>query len=134
MFGVLCAGVGFAAGLFVAAGARGDGWGLMLFAAPAAAFLSGAGAWWALVAQSGKGSGWRGAAAGALAGVVAHPLCWVFQLTASGEWPGSKSLLALVTVMTAVSLLVAGWLTVLVGAAMGWGLATAGARSEQGRS
>ena len=119
-FGGLCAGVGLAVGGLLALGAPGAGWGWFLVFAPVAAFISGVGAWWALAERGGGPSGGRGALAGAVAGLVAHPVCWALLLRPLGVADNGTPLAAALLKLWFISLVVLGWFTVLAGALAGW--------------
>ena len=109
--------------------AVGQGWrGFIPFAA-FAAFAVGAVAWRWISPLKLR---WSGAVAGAVAGLASHPLAWYAFIVAA--WvSGAKSSLSEPTVnpleavpaalfFTAWSWLFTGWLTVPIGAALGYGL------------
>lgn len=135
VFGVLCAGVGLLAGLYFGLDATGEGWEWLALAAPLAAFLSGAALWRLLPERNPRQRRGWGALAGALAGLVSHYFTWYLQFLAAnvcfwltggctgslGE-PPADPLTALLGAagLTFFSLFVVGWLTVPIGAGLGW--------------
>ncbi len=123
VFGALCACAGIAAGGFVALGSRDLAWNHFLLAAPLGAFLSGMGAWWWVAARAREVSGGRGALAGALAGCVSHPLSWGLLFLLLDTTDGAPVKAESVVVLSLMSLVVIGWLTVPLGALLGWGVA-----------
>jgi len=58
----------------------GEDWYTMLYAAPLATFLSGVFSWGILVIVSKRVTLWKGVGAGALIGLIAHPLTWYFGM------------------------------------------------------
>lgn len=104
-------------------GAVGSGWRWMIATSAIAALLVGALAWRLLADRI------RGWIVGAIVGVTAHPVAWWLLIV--GQWlGGARSSLGERTlgplegvvgalVMSLWSLLLAGWLTVPVGAAIG---------------
>jgi len=134
VFGALCAVVGLVIGMIVSLGAAGDGYRWFFVAATVAAFVSGAALWRVLPERFPRRRPAWGALAGALAGVVSHYLTWYlgflvanlcFWLTGGctgslGEPPANLGLaFAGAAGLTFFSLLVVGWLTAPIGAALG---------------
>jgi hypothetical protein len=131
--GLICALVGGLAGLWVTTTATGDGYGVFIIAAPIAAFLTGMFSWWLLVARPGRRSLLRGAAAGTLAALLGHFLCWYLILVGAYVWyqlggpwnaiggPPGNPLVAIAAAGAygAFSLLFIGWVTVPCGALLG---------------
>lgn len=109
-------------------GAVGD-WQEMLYAAPVAAFLSGVLGWGLLVNTGRRVTLLKGAGAGALIGLISHPLTWygaILYLYVSGARNslGEPTLNPLAgvwasLVYSSLSLLFVGWLTVPIGATLG---------------
>lgn len=120
--------VGWACSMWFLSGASGD-WKVMLYAAPAAAFLSGAFFWWLLVIRPERPAWSRGVTAGALAGLAAHPLAWylaslAFYLAGVKGSLGEETIdpingLWASLVYSLLSLVGLGWLTVPAGALAG---------------
>ena len=133
-FGLLCALVGSLVAVLILILVEGEGHWMLLFAAPAAAFVCGASLWRILPERtSGRRAAW-GACAGALAGVVSHYVAWYVQYlgmnlcfwlsggcTSSLGEPPANPLEALAgsAGLTFFSLLVVGWLTLPIGAVLG---------------
>lgn len=120
--------VGWACSMWFVGDAIGD-WRVMLYAAPAAAFLSGAFFWWPLVIRPERPTWLRGMTAGALTGLAVHPLAWylailAFYLAGVRSSLGEETLDPLTglwasLVYSLLSLVGLGWLTVPVGALVG---------------
>jgi hypothetical protein len=147
--GALCAAVGvFTAGLVLFT-ATGAGYEWLLVAAPTAAFLSGSILWWLLMERPDRTGTARGVLTGALAGTVAHYVCWLLLILASsachaitggctdslGEAP-MPALYAVpaAAVYSAVSLVFYGWLTIPAGGLLGGLLATARRQSMRAQA
>ena len=107
----------------------GEDWYTMLYAAPLAAFLSGFFGWGILVIVSKRVTLWKGVGAGALIGLIAHPLTWYFAILFF-YFSGARSSLGEPTLnpveglwasllYSLLSWLFVGWLTVPIGAAIG---------------
>ncbi len=129
-----CSGVGLACAALIVGSASGDGYEPFLFAAPAAAFATAALFWWWLLDRPANYTRARGAMAGALAGAVAHYMCWLMlmlgasayhaltgELTGSlGDSPmGPLDAFWMAAVYSLFSLYICGWLTVPAGAIIG---------------
>jgi hypothetical protein len=80
LMGALCAPVGIAVGLFIAATATGAGYGTFWAWAGLAAFVTAAGTWWLIVEWHARHTVLRGMMAGFLAGILAHPVTWYLVL------------------------------------------------------
>lgn len=133
--------VAAAAAVFAAAGALatlpfvlasespGDSASMLVPAATVSAGLLGAMMWRLVVV--GGGPGWRGAAAGALTGLGAHPLMWaILGLGVGAEVGMPAGDLATGTVASAMffsvfSMVIYGPFTAALGALVGWGLGRA---------
>jgi hypothetical protein len=110
----------------------GDWWPLVV-ASGVAAFAVSFVVWRLLCGSGHPVSGRRGALAGALTGLLAHPVAWYLALvwnyllghtSSLGDTPsGPLESLAGCLVMTFWSLLIVGWLTVPAGAVVGFLLA-----------
>lgn len=114
--------------LFVSASS--EGWWKLIPAASLAAAISGAACIRLLLVGKTSRRVLRGAVAGALAGALSHPLAWsLFMLglrlvdPSFAADPGPDHWLSGIVIFTISSLVVAGWLTVPVGAALGARLA-----------
>lgn len=139
IMGSLCAAVGLVAGLFVSIIATGEGYRLFPVFAAAAAFFTSAISWYAIAGNQKRSFLLlRGTIAGAVSGLISHPVCWYLQIIALnicywlfgtcksslGEPPVNlvhgiwHSL-----VLSAFSLLFMGWYTILLGSAIGFALA-----------
>lgn len=134
-FGALCAGVGLLFGIFVFLQAEGEGYQWFVVAAALAAFVSGAALWRVLPERVLHHRLRWGAVAGALAGLVSHYLTWYLQYLGAilcywltggctgslGDSPANP-LVALVGAagFSFFSLIALGWLTVPIGAVLGW--------------
>ncbi len=130
--------LGLVGGLIVWGMATGSGYQFFPLSAGLAAFGTTAGLWWLLVDRRDSHNLWAGALAGGLSGGVAHYVNWYLQIVAAnmcyiltggcvgslGE-PPIDLLHGLwgAAVLSLVSLLLVGWLTVAVGAIIGawWG-------------
>jgi hypothetical protein len=139
-FGFLCGLVGsLVALLLLIPDLEADGWVLLLFAAPAAGFVSGTALWRMLPERAPRRRLAAGTLAGAIAGVVSHYLTWYLgflamnlcywftgSCTSSLGEPPANLLQALTgaAAFTFFSLAVIGWLTLPVGAAIGFVFAT----------
>lgn len=110
-----------------------EDWQALTFAAPAAAFLLGVALWRLLVLHY-TGRLWlRGAIAGGLTGLLAHPLAWYlaslyFFFSGASSSLGEPALNPLEAIPASLlyallSLLAAGWITVPLGALVGLALA-----------
>jgi hypothetical protein len=129
--GVLC-------GLFVLSctspQTRGEGWGEFPLHAGAAFFLTSFVVWWALVARPGKPGVGRGAIAGLVSGLLAHPVTWYLLICVNwalallnlraGPSGGDDPLNPLTGLLGALvfslgSLLLLGWVTIPAGALVG---------------
>lgn len=134
LMGALCGAVGILVGLWVSLTATGAGYERFPVYAFLAAFAGGAGLWWFVLARQGRYSLRRGAAAGALAGLVSHYFCWYllildnnlcfWLLGGCGSSLGEPPIDPLnglwgAAVFTLGSLLFFGWLTVPAGALIG---------------
>jgi hypothetical protein len=135
-----CSGVGLATAAWIVGSASGDGYEPFLFAAPAAAFATAAVSWWWLLDRPANYTLARGAMAGALAGAVAHYLCWLLLMLGAsayhaltggftgslGDSPiGPLDALWMAAVYSLLSLYICGWLTVPAGAMIGAAVAHA---------
>jgi hypothetical protein len=119
---------GWVCSLWFLSNAIGD-WRVMLYAAPAAAFLGGAFFWWLLVMRPERPRWVRGMIAGALTGLAAHPLAWylailVFYVAGVRDSLGQETLDPLTglwasLVYSLLSWVGLGWLTVPIGALVG---------------
>ncbi len=126
--GLAFAVAGWACSLWFLKEALGD-WRVMLYAAPASAFLSGVFFWWLLVIRPERPTWGRGMIAGALTGLAAHPLAWylailIFYVAGVRDSLGQATLdpltgLAASGVYSLLSWVGLGWLTVPVGALVG---------------
>jgi hypothetical protein len=132
---MLCAAGGLLAGTLASREATNKSWELLPLAALVAALLTGA-AVWRLLVQRAPGPGrWRPLLAGALTGAAAHYTCWYLLflsanvctlfsdacLSSLGERPlDPLNALWGSAVFSAVSLAFFGWLTVPLGALLGW--------------
>lgn len=129
-----CGLAGLAVGLVVRQIATADDYDIFPVYAVLAAALTGAGLWWLLVARRGLYRPVRGMLTGALAGIVAHYVCWYLAILAHNAcywlWGGCRGSLgeppvdplaglAAAAMLTLGSLLLFGWLTVLLGAVIG---------------
>ena len=129
-----CAAAGLLIGLWVAGQAVAGDYAVFPLYATLAAVLAGGGLWWLLVARKGRYGLVRGIAVGALAGIVAHPLCWYLAILGQNAcywlWDGCRSSLneppvdplngLWAAVLLALgSLLFFGWLTLPLGALLG---------------
>jgi hypothetical protein len=113
--------------------AVGEGWRWMVPSSGASAFVVGALVWWALIARRSSPRPARGAACGALVGVLSHPIAWYLVLvvhwlgdarSSLGEPPADPFTAVLGAATFSVwSLLLTGWLTVPVATLVGWLLA-----------
>lgn len=145
--GLLCAAVGALTGLWISITAIGDGYGVFIVAAPLAAFLSGCFFWWLLVLRRGRLHRVVPAlAAGSLAAVFGHFLCWYLLLSGSFVWsrisgqahpPGWAPVNPLQAVpaaglYAAISLVFYGWVTIPAGALIGLLLALVQRRRNGG--
>lgn len=110
----------------------------LLLPAPASAFATGTLIWWLMQPNAGPMSKVRGAIAGGLTGAIAHLPFWMFVTLVSAVCPepdGCRWLdvdlielmqkLPAALFLSLASLIVVGWLTVPVGAAIGTRLAAA---------
>jgi hypothetical protein len=142
--GALCAAVGALTAALVLASATGAGYAWLLVAAPAAAFVSGKLLWWLLMERGDRSGTARGVLTGAIAGTVAHYLCWYLLIGASfachaitGGCMGSLGdapidplrALPAAALYSGISLVFYGWLTIPAGGLLGGLLATARRRS-----
>lgn len=101
----------------------------ILFAAPLASAVLGPSLWWGAIIKPGRLSVRRGIAVGALIGFIAHPVVWYIALvlaflTRQPTVAGAQVTNPLLDLLTAlslatISLIFAGWLTVLIGGAVG---------------
>ena len=101
---------------------------MMAFALTATA-LAGAAAWRLIVATP-ESSSVRGAFAGLVAGIVAHPLCWFLLLVFQTVWDPNLRRQSLTNIffnvvfmtllMTISSLGLVGWITAPIGATLGY--------------
>jgi hypothetical protein len=105
---------------------EGMGWGLMVGLAPLSAFLMGCFFWWLLVSRGNRATPGRGAAAGFVASLLAHPLAWLllYFCAAAGVRTSSDTLpqtglLPTLAALALASWLGAGWVLVPLGAAVG---------------
>jgi hypothetical protein len=137
--GALCAAVGALTAVLVLASATGAGYEWLLVAAPAAAFVCGATLWWLIMERRGRSGTARGVLTGAIAGAVAHYLCWLLLIWASsachaitggctdslGQAPMSPlHAIPAAAVYSGFSLVFYGWLTIPAGGLIGGLLAT----------
>jgi hypothetical protein len=135
-----CAGVGLAIAAWIVVNVSGDDYAPFLFAAPAAAFATAALFWWWLLDRPANYTRARGAVAGALAGAVAHYLCWLMLMLGTsayhaltggftgslGDAPmGPLDAFWMAAVYSLLSLYICGWLTVPAGAIIGAAVAHA---------
>lgn len=112
---------------------RGGGWVEFPLYSTSAAFLTSLGMWWLIVSGPGRPGFWRGAVAGFLSGLLAHPVTWhlfictnylfVHTLRPEGS-AGGESLnplngLLAVPWLSFWSLLIMGWFTIPAGAFIG---------------
>lgn len=148
VFGLLCAGVGLLLGILVFRGAEGEGYEWFPVAATLAAFVCGAVLWHFLPERIPRRRLVWGTLAGALAGLVSHYFAWYFQYVGSnvcfwltggctsslGE-PPANLLMALVGAagLTFFSLIVVGWLTVPIGAVLGFAFGFASKTAHENR-
>jgi hypothetical protein len=119
--------------LIVSTRGRVEDWWPLVVASGLAAFAVSLLLWRLLCATSRPVSGRRGALAGALTGLFAHPLAWYLALiwnylsgqtsSLGDKHAGPLDGLAVSLIMTFWSLLLAGWLTVAAGAVVGFLLA-----------
>jgi hypothetical protein len=129
-----CAGIGLATAILIVYTATGDGYAGFLLASPIAAFATAALFWWWLLDRPAIHTKTRGAIAGALAGAVAHYVCWLLLLLGAsachaalgactnslGDGPmGPVDALWAAALYSLFSLLFFGWLTVPAGALAG---------------
>jgi hypothetical protein len=129
-----CAGIGLATTVSIVSTATGDGYAVFLLAAPIAAFATAALFWWWLLDRPSIHTKTRGAIAGALAGAVAHYVCWLLLMLGAsachavlgacadslGDVPmGPVDALWAAGLYSLFSLLLFGWLTVPAGAMAG---------------
>ncbi len=142
IMGMCCMPVGLAMGIYVMRGSLGSDYGAFVFAAPVAAFLSGTLCWWAVVARRADARRWRAVMAGALAAGLGHWLCWYLLFVHAYVWnaitgappavsgPIVNPLMAVAGsgLYALLSLYFFGWITVPVGALIGWGLAQLNSR------
>ncbi len=131
---------GASSAVFVLWYARGTGWWLIPVGATLSAFLCGVFSWRVFSSRNGDISYLRAGLAGALAGVVSHPVTWylaillslVTGVTGYGEMrvlgPGDGLWASLV--FSFWSLLLAGWITVPLGAVTGIGVLWAHRRRQ----
>jgi hypothetical protein len=137
-FGLLCALVGLAVGGYAVHSAIGDGWQRLPMCAALAAFLTGFGLWYRLVERcgaTGRRPGLRaGLVTGGAAGALAHYPCWYLMILSANLdylWFGTTSSLgeppmnpvqglAGAAVFGAWSVFLLGWVTIPVGALLGW--------------
>lgn len=103
------------------------------YLAAVAALLVGGGCWWFVVERPRRPTRARGALTGTVVGVLTHPLLWLFVFvyrdpSTAAELSGVGNTVLLLTYF---SLLVAGWLTVGVGVAVGLALSTARRRTAE---
>ena len=138
VMGALCCPLGILIGVFVAFLAEGDGYRLFPVYGGGAAFITAAFFWWLIVLRRDAYRRIPGAVAGALSSIVAHYICWYFQVISAnvcfwifggcrssfGEPPvdllgGLLGALGL----TFFSLLFWGWITAPLGALIGFLLA-----------
>jgi hypothetical protein len=146
IMGVLCALVGTGTAIAIYSTSTGAGHEWFLLAAPSAAFLTGAFLWWLLLARKGLYGTARGALAGAVAGALAHWVCWMFMLIGSnlcnaitggctgslGDAPmGLLEAIPATLLFSGFSLLFFGWITVPAGALIGGLLARSQSKSAQ---
>jgi len=121
--GVIFGIIAFAYAFAILRNAQGEGWEKFPGCAGVAASLAGVAAWWTILARPSTHSIGRGLGAGALVGIISHPLAWyVFILTyyLSGTKDAMDPLQALwgAVVFSLFSWCVA-WLTVPLAAGAG---------------
>lgn len=141
-----CAGVGLACAAWIVGNASGDGYEPFLLAAPAAAFATAALFWWWLLDRPAIFTRARGAVAGALAGTVAHYVCWLMLMLGAsayhaltggyagslGDAPiGPLNAIWMAAVYSLFSLYICGWLTAPAGAIIGAAVAHARNRGQR---
>ena len=123
-FGIL----GFACAFAIFQNAQGEGWEAFPECAGVAASLTGFLSWWALLARPCAYSLRRGLLAGALVGLLSHPLAWYFAILVnyfSGAMPsGDEAMDPLQGLLGAVvfslgSWACVGWLTLPLGMVAG---------------
>jgi hypothetical protein len=132
--GTLCGLAGTLIGWLVSQSAIGEGYEVFPIFTGLAAFITSAGLWWVMLAKNGKYSFLRGAAAGGLAGILSHYVCWYLLMlsynlcfwlfggcrSSLGEPPEDPiSALWGAIVLSVGSLLFGGWLTIPIGIAAG---------------
>ncbi len=78
--GILYCPIGVGFGAFAARRAIGEGYGFLPLYAGAAALVTCSVLWWLMVERPGRRSVGAGIAAGALGGLLSHPVCWYFQI------------------------------------------------------
>lgn len=142
--GAICAAIGAVTGALLVATATGSGYTWFLVAAPIAAFLTGTALWWLFLARRARYGTGLGVFTGALAGALAHYVCWYLVLLGAATCHGltggcTDSLgvapmnvvqaVAAAGLYSLVSLLFFGWLTVPGGAIAGGFLARAQRRA-----
>jgi hypothetical protein len=136
--GLAYASIGALVGVWIAVAAIGKGYGVFAVFAPIAAFLSGFLTWWSLVARSRSYSWVRRACAGALAAVLGHYICCYLVMVSAflsqalafiPPIPGTSAPNPFESIFWAGplalwSLVLVGWITVPIGAAIGGVMAT----------
>jgi hypothetical protein len=80
IFGILCCLVGLAVGGYVAYTAIGEGYETFPLHAGAAALVTSALLWWLIMERPQRHSVVSGVLVGAFSGLLAHHVCWYFQL------------------------------------------------------
>lgn len=105
---------------------EGLGWGLMVALAPLSAFLMGSLFWWLFVSSRDRATTGRGAAAGFVAALLAHPLAWLLLylcaaagLRTSSDTLPKTGLLPALAALALASWLTSGWVLIPVGTAVG---------------
>ena len=86
--GILYCPVGLSLGAFVAYQAAGEGYRFFPVYAGAAALITCSVLWWLIVEMPGRRSVAAGIVAGALGGLLSHPVCWYLKILAAniGYW------------------------------------------------
>ncbi len=128
-------------GLLLFFHAEGTGWQLMILVSGLASLAVGTFLWWSLVHRHDRNTVRMGAVAGALTGLLAHPVAWYFSIVATyvsgvrsslGDEP-LDPLTGLwgALVLSLASWILVGWLTAIVGGCVGAFIAAT--RRKKGR-
>ncbi len=129
LFGLL----GFACATAIFWKAQGGGWEAFPACAGVAALMTGFASWWLIVASPGNHSLGRGLWAGALVGILSHPLAWYLAILVnylSGAEPAVDEAMDPLrglwgsVVFSIGSWACVGWLTVPLGALAGAGISS----------